>query len=63
MLIKNIVLVSCAGPGSSRGKMDSLGFDSRWWRGEDFSSLLCVQTGLEVYSAPFKMGTGAFPRE
>ena len=32
------------------------------FRGEDFSSLLRVQTGPEVHSASYKMSTGGFPR-
>ena len=34
------------------------GFDPGCRRGGDFSSLLRVQTGLEVHSASYKMNTG-----
>ena len=51
------------GPGGSSGKalgnrLDSLGSIPGVG---DFSSLLCVQTGPEVYSASYEMSTGDFP--
>ena len=44
---------------SSSGKAR---FDPGCWRGGDFSSLLCVQTGPGVHSASYKMSTGEFPQ-
>ena len=55
------------GPGSSSGKALSYGLDGSGsipgvGGGGDFSSLLRVQTGPEVYSASYKMSTGGFSR-
>ena len=57
------VLHDASGPGGSSAELRAgrPGFDPGCRRGEDFSSLLRVQTGPGVHSTFYKMSTGGFP--